>query len=67
VQCELTANYEGELCTLDTHLNLARLDFKYPVHNPTTFLPGAKPDLTAKLLPLFWEVRGVGVALRMRY
>jgi hypothetical protein len=43
---------------LDTPLNLARLDFRYPVDNPTTFLPGAKPELMAKLLPLLKDRLG---------
>jgi hypothetical protein len=44
------------LRAIDSHLKLLRMDFKYPVGSPAAFLPSAKPDLTATLLPLFWEV-----------
>lgn len=45
------------LRAIDTHLSQLRMDFKYPVGNPAAFQPSAKPDLTATLLPLFWELK----------
>jgi hypothetical protein len=45
-----------ELCAIDTHSEQLRMDCKYPVGNPVAFQPSAKPDLTAALLALFWEV-----------
>lgn len=41
---------------IDTHSKQLRMDFKYPEGEPVAFLPNAKPDLTARHLPMYWEV-----------